>query len=198
MQKQYELELEVSGSFAIWRDISSGIYATSYPAPTYSAIKGIFESILFVPEAEVVPCKVEVCSPLRFTKYVTSYCGPSRKQSILAKNNSELIYSVVLCDVCYKLYALATNKPNIGRNAAHCYQDMFQDFLKKGKHRRVPCLGWSDFIVNYFGPFRNKTKPYPFSQKIHLMHHSLDYKKKINKCVEAEIKDGVLEYECLG
>ena len=51
---------------------------TSYPAPTYAAAKGLFESIVWLKSAEVVPTRVEICAPL-LKKYIDRFYK-NRKQ----------------------------------------------------------------------------------------------------------------------
>jgi CRISPR-associated protein cas5 len=51
--------MEIAGSTAMWTRPDSGDSPVSYPAPTYSACKGIFESILFGPDVEIIPTRVE-------------------------------------------------------------------------------------------------------------------------------------------
>ena len=55
----YPIQMEIAGSTAMWTRPDSGDSPVSYPAPTYSACKGIFESILFGPDVEIIPTRVE-------------------------------------------------------------------------------------------------------------------------------------------
>jgi CRISPR-associated protein Cas5d len=48
MEKGYPIQLEISGPTAIWTRPDSRDCSVSYTAPTYSAVKGIFEAILFI------------------------------------------------------------------------------------------------------------------------------------------------------
>ena len=57
---EYPVNLEIAGPTAIWTRPDTGDVPVSYPAPTFSAVKGIFESILWQKSAEVVPAKVEI------------------------------------------------------------------------------------------------------------------------------------------
>lgn len=45
----------------------------SYVAPTFSAVKGIFESVLRWKSVNVRPTKVEICAPVQFHRYTTNY-----------------------------------------------------------------------------------------------------------------------------
>ena len=117
----------------------------SFPAPTYSAVKGIFESILWLQSAEVVPTKIEICKPLVFHTYSTNYGGPLRKSRVVRDGGSYQLLATVLINVCYRLYAdiksdharngwyeKPGNKKTGVSNGAHAYQEMFSDRLRKG------------------------------------------------------------------
>ena len=77
--KQYEVFLEISGPTAMWTRPDTGDAPVSYPAPSFAAVKGIFESIVWLKSAEVVPTRVEICAPLVFHTYSTNYGGPLAK-----------------------------------------------------------------------------------------------------------------------
>ena len=70
-------------------------------------MKGIFESIVWLKSAEVVPTRVEICAPLVFHTYSTNYGGPLRKSKIMEKGSSYQLLATVLINVCYRVYAFA-------------------------------------------------------------------------------------------
>jgi CRISPR-associated Cas5-like protein len=76
-KKKYSMQLEISGATAMWTRPDTGDAPVSYPAPTYCAVKGIFESVLWIQSIEVVPTKVEICSPVAYHTYTTNYGGPT-------------------------------------------------------------------------------------------------------------------------
>jgi CRISPR-associated protein Cas5d len=100
--KPYSIYVEISGPTAMWSRPDTGDCPVSYPAPTYSAVKGIFESILWGPAIEIVPFKVEICRPLHFHGYTTNYNGPLRKSGT---EGAYQFLATVLTDVCYRMYA---------------------------------------------------------------------------------------------
>jgi CRISPR-associated protein Cas5d len=163
--KAYQVALEIAGPTALWTRPDSGDAPTSYPAPTRSAVKGIFESVLWLPTAEVVPTRVEICAPIVYHTYTTNYGGPLRKAG---KANFQLI-ATVLVDVCYQLYAEvrpfvgpSAKLPSaarawVGKNCAHAYQEMFERRMRRGQWYRTPCLGWQEFVPDYLGPLRPGT-----------------------------------------
>ena len=105
MNKIYKVQMEISGSTAMWTRPDTGDAPVSYPAPTAAAVKGIFESVLRLESVEVCPEKVEICSPLAYHTYTTNYGGPLRKSKSIQGNNSYQLLATVLINVCYRLYA---------------------------------------------------------------------------------------------
>ena len=77
--KTFEVSLEVSGPTAMWTRPDTGDAPVSYPAPSFAAVKGIFESIVWLESAEVVPTRVEIWAPLVFHTYSTNYGGLLRR-----------------------------------------------------------------------------------------------------------------------
>jgi CRISPR-associated protein Cas5d len=154
----------------MWTRPDTGDSPVSYPVPTWSAVKGIFESIARIESVEIVPTRVEICAPLIYHNYVTNYGGPLRKNSIMPYGSYQLL-ATVLINVCYRLYAEVTNAQynrqlsekaqsykNKGINMLHACQDIFNRRLLRGQCHDIPFLGWREFAPDYVGPFRDKTK----------------------------------------
>jgi CRISPR-associated protein Cas5d len=161
---EYSIELEVSGPLAMFARPDTGGSPTSYPAPTWSAAKGLLESIAFFSggEAWLHPSKVEVCrrvgsegGAISYQRYATNYGGPLRKELNVRNGTGMQIFSTVLANVCYRLYAEvqgARGEP--GRNPRHHLQEIFERRVKQGRCHKTPALGWSEFTCDYWGPFR--------------------------------------------
>ncbi|MGA2034429.1 MAG: CRISPR-associated protein Cas5 [Thermoguttaceae bacterium] len=168
--KQYPIALEISGPTAMWTRPDTGDAPVSYPAPTFSAAKAIFESILWLKNAEVVPTQVGICSPLIFHTYSTNYGGPLRKARIMKKGSSYQLLATVLINVCYRLFANVqpSQSPDnhltdearryLSQNGGHAYQEIFGRRLQRGQCHALPCLGWKEFVPDYVGPLREQTK----------------------------------------
>lgn len=169
MRKKYEVALEISGPTAMWTRPDTGDCPVSYPAPTFSAVKGIFESILWGPAVQIIPTKVEICAPLQYHNYQTNYGGPLRKSKVVASGGGFQLLATVLIDVCYRLYAevepVAKERKehitDVSRqwdkkttSPGHAYQNIFNRRLERGQCFIMPCLGWKEFGPDYFGPFR--------------------------------------------
>jgi CRISPR-associated protein Cas5d len=146
----YPLELEISGPTAMWTRPDTGSSPVSYVAPTFSAVKGIFESILRWKSVRVRPVKAEICRPVQFHRYATNCGGPLRASDAMAKGASFQLFAMVLVNVCYRLHAEVDwhRGPNgepaeapDGQCAPHAFQDAFNRRLKNGEWFYTPCLG---------------------------------------------------------
>jgi CRISPR-associated protein Cas5d len=167
----YQIQFEISGPTAMWTRPDTGDAPVSYPVPTYAAAKGLFESIVWLKSAEVIPTRVEICAPLIFHTYTTNYGGPLRKSKIIKKGSSYQLLATVLINVRYRLYAriradrapdgqlsdAGQRQQSIARNGAHAFQEMFERRLRRGQSHSVPFLGWKEFVPDYVGPFRGDT-----------------------------------------
>ena len=171
VKKTYPVAMEVAGNTAIWTRPDSGDSPCSYPAPTYSAVRALFESVLWGPAVLVIPRKVELCSVPVFHSYATNYGGPLRKAKDVKEGNNHRMFATVLLDVCYRLYADVIPNPDkdkLSRSArkwdssttspGHAYQEIFNRRLACGQSYATLSLGWSEFTVSYFGPFRESTR----------------------------------------
>ena len=170
MFKHYPIRMEIAGSTAMWTRPDCGDSPCSYPAPTYSAVKGLFESVLWGPAIIVVPKKVEICAPVQYHSYVTNYGGPLRSATSIKRGNNYQLFATVLIDVCYRLYAEVIANPEKATlpdkaskwdkkttSPGHAYQEIFNRRLKKGQSFATLALGWSEFTPSYVGPFREQT-----------------------------------------
>ena len=170
MSKQYPIQMEIAGATALWTRPDTGDSPCSYPAPTYSAVKGLFEAVLWGPNVRVIPQKVEVCRPIQYHSYATNYGGPLRKSKSVKEGNNYQLFATVLIDVCYRLYAVV--EPNLRKfdlsekaeawdrrttSPGHAYQAIFERRLQRGQSYAGLALGWREFTPSYFGPFRAET-----------------------------------------
>ncbi len=209
----YNIEMEIAGVSAMWTRPDTGDSPVSYPAPTYSAVKAIFESVLWGPAVEIIPIKTEICAPVQFHTWYTNYGGPLRKDQNVKGGNSYQLLATILIDVCYRLYAKAVpfhRKYDLPQKAiewdrkttspGHAYQAMFNRRLSKGQSYSLPVLGWREFTPSYFGIFRPETKPVDsFSTTIPSMLRKVfsnGYNSPVNYAydTDVEIKNGVLRY----
>jgi len=173
--KPYPLQLEIVGPTAMWTRPDTGSSPVSYVAPAFSAVNGIFESVLRWKSVHVRPLTVEICRPIQFHRYVTNYGGPLRVSDAIAKGASFQLFAMVLVNVCYQFQAevdwyrgpMATparsgepaQSPDGRQCARHAHVDTFQRQLERGGWFCTPCRGKREFVPEYVGPFRNGTAP---------------------------------------
>lgn len=174
----YSVSLEIAGPFAMFARPDAGGTPTSYPIPTQSAAKGIFESIarLASGDAWFEATKVKMCKDrgsvggsVNFQRYATNYGGPLRKGNQLSSNSSYQLFATVLTGVCYRLQGriAAGDRPwKQGENPRHHLKDLFDRRLERGQCHRTPCLGWSEFTASYWGPFRDGTNGAPHATEV--------------------------------
>jgi CRISPR-associated protein Cas5d len=200
--KSYRVSLEMEGPAAMFTRPDSGASPISYPIPTYSAAKGIFEAVARLKSAYIKPTKVEICKPIRFEKYTTNYGGPLRKPDQIKKKAAYQLPATILVDVCFKLYGVVeemTLAPD-RNNHLHALQEIFIRRLKRGQSYYTPVLGWKEFIPSYFGPIREKNLVQKNINQIipSLLHSVFDepvsgtYKPEFRQNVK--IREGVFEY----
>jgi CRISPR-associated protein Cas5d len=167
-----EVQLEIAGPTAMWTRPDTGDCPVSYPVPTYSAVKAIFESIAWGPAVRIRPIRVEICAPLQYHSYRTNYGGPLRKTRLVRAGEAFQLHATVLIDVCYRLYAEVAAPPDRSdlrlpdrarhwdhrtSSACHAYRDIFNRRLRKGQCFTLPFLGWKEFGPSYYGVFREQT-----------------------------------------
>lgn len=156
--------MEIEGPFAMWTRPDTGATPTSYPVPTWSAAKGIFESVAFFNDGKawIRPTKVEICKKkgvkggeIIFQKYTNNYRGPLKEKSKVNFQFSTLI----LVDVCYRIHGVIENGSEqhlkCGDNPCHALQAIFNRRLIKGQCHKTPALGWNEFVPTYWGPIRD-------------------------------------------
>ena len=130
---------------------------------------------------EIIPTRVEICAPVQFHSYAANYKGPLRQKKSIDLGNAYQMYSTVLIDVCYRLYAAVV--PNHRKDTlsektlewdrrttspGHAYQEIFNRRLQRGQCFAIPTLGLREFTASYFGPFRDETKVCTDMEDIHI------------------------------
>lgn len=163
--KQYCVQIEVSGALAMYARPDTGASPTSYPAPPWSAAKGLLESIAFLSKGEAWfhPTRIELCRHLgapggriSFQRYAFNYGGPLRKELNVKNGTGMQVFATAIANPCYRIYAeIRGQHGNAGRNPRHYLQQLFERRIKQGRCHKTPALGWSEFTCDYWGPFRD-------------------------------------------
>jgi CRISPR-associated protein Cas5d len=142
----------------------TGSSPTSYPGPTWSAAKGLLESIVYLSRGEAWfhPTQVEFCLPagasggtVAFQRYAFNYGGPLRKDVNIKSGTGMQVFATVVANPCYRIYAdIRGVRGSNGRNPCHHLQEVFERRLRQGRCHKTPALGWSEFTCDYWGAFR--------------------------------------------
>lgn len=108
--KPYVVQLEISGPIALWARPDTLPNPVSYVAPTFSAVKGIFEAILRWKSVNVRPSRcgrrgLHPEAPVQFHRYAFNYGGPLRKSGQIKDGMSLQIFAQALINDCYRLHA---------------------------------------------------------------------------------------------
>ena len=127
----YTIGLEIAGPAAMFTRPDTGATPISYPMPTYSAAKGMFDAVLWRSNIYVRPTRVDICRPIRYERYVTNYGGPLRKAKQVEQNNNYQLIATVLVDVCYKLFAEVKEKKRSGRRKANYAEEFKKEFDRR-------------------------------------------------------------------
>ncbi len=211
MTELYQVTLEIAGPAAMFTRPDTGATPISYPVPTLSAAKGMFEAVLWRPHVYVHPTMVEICKPIRFERYVTNYGGPLRKQDQTKDNNNYQLIATILVDVCYRIHGevhmkqmstRGNGKPQLRRRRGYDwrprFKDLFEERLEHGQTFYTPCLGWKEFTPSYFGPLRPDSRPDPSVNEIvipSLLHSMWEHRQLKPKYVQDwRVAKGVMSY----
>lgn len=157
----YSVEIEVSGPLAMFARPDTGASPTSYPAPTWSAAKGLLESIAFLSSGEAWfhPTHVELCRPvgasggtIRYQRYAFNYGGPLRKDLNVKSGTGMQVFATAVANPCYRIHAeIRGSRAERRRNPRHHLKDLFERRLGQGRCFKTPALGWSEFTCDYWG-----------------------------------------------
>ena len=189
----YYVSLEIAGPAAMFTRPDTGAAPVSYPVPTFSAAKGMFESVAWLKSAHIRPIKVEICAPICYHRYVTNYGGPLR----ISKDNSYQLIATILSNVCYRIYGIVEPKCAQPKSTNHLHhlQEMFDRRLRRGQAYHLPCLGWKEFVPSYFGPLRSESS---IEEEIELTIPSMLYvvfgPEEMRFRQNVKIEKGVLTY----
>src|SRR5438552_894 len=124
----YPIALEIAGPAAMFTRPDTGATPISYPVPSYSAAKAMFEAVLWRSNIYVRPTRVEICKPIRYERYVTNYGGPLRKATQIRGDNNYQLIATILVDVCYCIYAEAKEKRRSGQRKREYGQEFKSEF----------------------------------------------------------------------
>jgi CRISPR-associated Cas5-like protein len=150
--KRYPIALEVSGPLGMFADSLSGSEAVSYPLPPISACRGMIDSIIYCPNAELTIVGVATCRLPRWVGCAYNSFSPYRVEKTVASRSACQIRESMLENPCFQILAYFTNKFDpIPVNHAHSTQDRFFRRLKRGQTFNPISLGRKECLAFEWG-----------------------------------------------
>ena len=186
--------LEVSGAFACFTRPEMKVERVSYEVITPSAVRAIFEAIMWRPAIRWRPTRVEVLAPIRWISVrrneVASVASP-RKEAIFVEDDRQQRAGLFLRDVRYRLFAeFDFVPPEQRRNGDDSqsvsagpdetpakYAAMFERRARKGQCFNQPYLGCREFSAAFrlVQPDAESTPPISETRDLGWMLYDLDY-----------------------
>lgn len=184
------LYLRARGDLACFSRPEASVERMSYPWPTPSAARALFEAILWKPRIRYEVREIHILKPINFTAFRRNEIGNQISTSGLSYEsymdtgeNRQQRMTTALKDVDYLIKAelfLNPDAPKSGPDDNHGkYRDMFQRRLQKGQQFHQPYLGCREFAADVFPPEGNE-QPLPFSMDQGLMFYDFIFPTKKN------------------
>jgi len=199
--------LEVWGDFACFARPEMKVERYSYPCPTPSAARGIYEAIYFKPQFYWQLTRIEILRPpsliaLRrnevkdnanvsaVQKWMT---GKAPVEPIWADADKSLLgtdmkgrtqrQTMALRSPRFRLSAAIVPRPG-HESQQRAFHDQFVRRASQGKCFQQPCLGYREFVAffRYVESPEKEPAPFPFSQDLGLMLYDVFDLRKTNDC----------------
>ncbi|MEG1543540.1 MAG: type I-C CRISPR-associated protein Cas5c [Tannerellaceae bacterium] len=156
--------LEVTGDMACFSRPEMKVERVSYDVITPSAARAVFESIFWKPAIRWQITRIEVLKPIRWMSFRRNEVGnlmSPRASCLFIEENRQQKSSLLLRDVCYRIYAelvfipirkrasnekgdTKLNDENPGK-----YNAMFERRARNGQCFTQPYLGCREFSANF-------------------------------------------------
>ncbi len=207
--------LEISGEFACFTRPEMKVERVSYEVITPSAVRAVFESILWKPAIRWQPEKVEVLAPVRWTTIrrneVGSKISTANVRSAMQRGMGAMtLYveedrqqraSLLLRDVCYRVTASFALTERAGEGDTPLkFAEMFERRAAKGQCINQPYLGCREFACD-FRLVGSHADPAEIPKELHgekdlgWMLYDLDFRDAANpqpRFFHARMNDGVV------
>lgn len=155
------LRVKVEGDFACFTRPDLKVERMSYPCMTYSAARGVLDSILWKPEFKWYIRRILVLKPVQYasikrneinskqgiTPIIIDELRPDGKPKFRSQRNS-----IVLKDVAYIIEASVFQDKFDEKNPPKKYAEMFTRRVRKGQCYRRPYLGTREFSCEFYEP----------------------------------------------
>jgi len=200
-----DLVFEVSGPFACWTRPDLKVERVSYPVPTPSGARGVVEAVFWKPEVSVVIRRIEVLSPVCWTRITRNEVTNIITDDWLARARTDPGHrfdaagerdqrsTLLLRGVRYRIHFQYVMRPHASEPVAK-YRDQFRRRVERGACYQQPFLGTREFSAA-FGPATDE-KAHPLDLEPFAMLHSIDYGDRGQETYSwfvAEVRGGILD-----
>lgn len=190
--------LEVWGDWACFTRPELKVERVSYDVITPSAARAIFEAILFKRYAmRWQVTKIEVLNPIKWTTIRRNEVGAvAGKSPIFIEDKRQQKNSLLLQDVCYRIYAklvfipvkdrpkeaFIKHQPGDDENPMKYYQ-MFERRASQGQCFTQPYLGCREFAANwkYIDNTEQLDLPLAEDKDLGIMLYDMDFERNPQK-----------------
>ena len=212
-----EFCLEVSGEYACFTRPELKVERVSYDVITPSAARAIFEAIFWKPAIKWQITKIEVLKPIKWVNIRRNEVGAvASKNPIYIEDNRQQKNSLILKDVCYRIWAKLEYIPVAKRNESKNplidkeeiellhkdenpgkYNAMFERRAKKGQCFNQPYLGTRECVASFrYVEYINEKLSAPISESkdLGIMLYDMDFKEKTTDATfyRAQMTNGVI------
>jgi len=208
--------LEISGEFACFTRPEMKVERVSYDIITPSAVRAVFESILWKPAIHWQPEKIEVLAPIRWTTIrrneVGSKLSAANVKSAMQRGSGAIaLYveeerqqraSLLLRDVRYRITASFSMTSRAGAEEnTQKFAEMFARRAEKGQCINQPYLGCCEFACDFrFVEASEEAATIPEELRVERdlgwMLYDLDFHDATSpqpRFFQARMKDGVVK-----
>lgn len=146
--------IEISGKYACFTDPALKVERVSYPIPTPSACRGIFDAIYWHPPIRWQITKIEVLSLIKYINIRRNEINSKQARSpLFIEDDRTQRYSLILQDVKYRVHAYQVYTPGVYNEPKddnpNKHIECFRRRAEKGRYFHAPYLGCREFVCDY-------------------------------------------------
>lgn len=147
------VKVKVEAEFACFTRPDLKVERMSYPCMTYSAARGVLDSILWKPEFKWYIRRILILKPVQYASIKRNEIKSKQSSNpIVIEDNRTQRNSIILKDVAYIIEASIYQDKFDEKNPPKKYSEMFKRRVKKGQCYRRPYLGTREFACEFFEP----------------------------------------------
>jgi CRISPR-associated protein Cas5d len=190
------LKVRVGSKYACFTRPDLKVERMSYPCMTFSAARGVLDSILWKPEFKWWIRCIKVLNEIKFISIkrneLKSKCSG---KPIIIEDDRTQRNSLILYDVSYLIEASIYQDSFDAANPPKKYEEMFKHRVSKGQCYRRPYLGTREFSCDFFDDSNEQPidETIPIGSMFYDMYYTFDGKAEPCYIYDAAIRNGVLK-----